>query len=155
MQITSSITIRAPETPVEFASYYELRRRALSRPLGQKIAQDCHDASSNCWHYVAILGDVITGVARLHRTKNNHYVVSWVAVDPNLRHHGIGRTMMEAIEQDTIRRGGNAVELTSRYTARKFFGKLGYETVGKAPSLENHGPFKIDTRQVFMRKGLS
>lgn len=154
MTTTQKVVIRPPTTPKEFEPYYELRYKVLRMPLGQTDATDHNDTVNRCWHLAAFAHDAVIGVARLHVNEERQFVISWVAVDPNHRHRGVGWAIMEALHDIAKHAGASTIELTARNTARGFFRKLGYVDIGEAPPLCNLSEFKIQTGQTSMKKGL-
>jgi GNAT superfamily N-acetyltransferase len=59
------------------------------------------------------------------------FYVSTVYVDESYRMHGIGRKLMDVLEQKAISLGASIIRLdTFDYQGVKFYQKLGYEMVG-------------------------
>ncbi len=91
---------------------------------------------------------VVTGAA-LGEAGRGWLHVSVVWVDEGFRGQGIGRRLMEAVEEAGIAQGCRAAYLdTFSYQARPFYERLGYEVFG---TLDDYPP---GHQRYFMRKRL-
>ena len=81
----------------------------------------------------------VVGVVHLHAGELFHELgklgrVMAIIVHPGSRHHGVGRRLMEAVEQAATQAGCNKVEVTSgiyREGAHRFYRSLGYAETSK------------------------
>jgi ribosomal protein S18 acetylase RimI-like enzyme len=76
----------------------------------------------------AVAGYVCLG---LNAVTRGAFELYWIAVDPNRQRKGVGRTLMQAAEEEALARGGRlmAVETSSREDygpTRSFYRRLGY-----------------------------
>jgi ribosomal protein S18 acetylase RimI-like enzyme len=105
--------------------YYEetvrLRQRVLRDPLGL-VLETSRDPERT--FFVAIEDGRVVGTVALegHRLKA-------MAVDTQGR--GIGRRLVERLEEEACARGLPRIELHARQTARGFYAKLGYVAEGE------------------------
>lgn len=79
-------------------------------------------------------GNLVAGVAG--RTIYNHLLIEVVWVDKRQRGTGLGRSLMEQAEVEAKKRGCLSAEVdTLSFQAPGFYGKLGYEVVGKVAGI--------------------
>ncbi|HTK79227.1 MAG TPA: GNAT family N-acetyltransferase [Rhizomicrobium sp.] len=92
-------------------------------------------------------GRLVGGVAARLAGDSMYLDIVWS--DETVRGQGHGRTMMDMIEAEGLRRGARGAWLyTMSWQARPFYEKLGYRCVGEIPFLGN------EHRQYFMWKEL-
>ena len=118
--------------------------RALLRA---QLAPQLLHAELGGYHTVVAIDDEdrIAGLAALHGDE-----VRRVYVHPRAQGTGLGRTLMQALEDEARRRGLHAVHLSAGLSASSFYDRLGYERLetGTFVSGEARVPF------VKMRKRL-
>ncbi len=91
--------------------------------------------------FVAIEDGSIVGTASLDRA-----VVRTVFVAPSAQRRGVGACLMAAIEQSARASGSATLSVPSSITARGFYEKLGFNTVGES--------FHGDERTIIMERSL-
>lgn len=82
--------------------------------------------------YVALYDDKVIGTASL-----DYDTVYTVFVDVDYHRKGVGRKLMELLEEIAANNGLSTLQLPASITARKFYEKLGYQFVKQVESEEN------------------
>lgn len=90
---------------------------------------------------------VATGRAFQSADKPSEYILGRIAVMKPYRGTGLGRELMDALEDAARQRGAATVMLGAQCRARGFYEKCGYEAVGEI-YLDEHCP------HIHMRKAL-
>jgi GNAT superfamily N-acetyltransferase len=127
---------RAPQTEAEWDSYRELRWRVLRAPWNQPLAADAGEDDEEQVH--AMLTDDAgraIAVGRIIFKPNREAQIRSMATADGFRGQGLGRRIMEHLEDAARQRGVTTVLLNSRDNAVEFYAKLGYEAVGEGPLL--------------------
>jgi len=126
------ITIKQPETPEEFAQYFDLRWRVLRAPWQQAVGSEKDKLEDSCHHIMACnkAGTVI-GVARLQFNSGSEAQIRYMAVDPEYTGNGVGRKIITALEAIALENGRGLVILDAREPAVGFYQKLGYKITEK------------------------
>lgn len=127
---------RPPQTETEWASYRDLRWRVLRAPWNQPPHIDADETSSDCIH--AMIADdngQAIAVGRILFKANAEAQIRSMATAEDCRGQGLGRRIMDYLEQAARKRGATSVLLNARENAVPFYIKLGYEPVGQGPLL--------------------
>jgi N-acetylglutamate synthase-like GNAT family acetyltransferase len=129
------ITITAPATKEQFKAYYALRYRVLREPGGHPKGTEKDDYEPISQHFMALddNGQVV-GVVKLHEKSPQIGHLSHLAVAPEHQHQGIGRMLVQAVEQRAREKGYVTLGAMSRVTATAYFEKFGFHIAG-LPSL--------------------
>ena len=126
------ITIKQPETPEEFAQYFDLRWRVLRAPWQQPAGSEKDRLEDTCIHIMACNeNNTILGVARLQFNSDNEAQIRYMAVDPAHDKIGVGRQIVSALEAIALENKRNTIILDAREPAVGFYEKLGYEVTEK------------------------
>jgi GNAT superfamily N-acetyltransferase len=141
--------VRPPGNDQEFEAYYAFRWRHLRAPWNQPPGSEKDEYEAEAIHLAAYddAGRLI-GVGRLHRIEGNRGQIRYMAVESERRGVGIGRALLDELEQRAIEEGMIELTLNAREDAVRFYRKAGYETV--APG---HLLFGVISHEV-MRKRL-
>jgi N-acetylglutamate synthase-like GNAT family acetyltransferase len=125
-----------PQTDAQWASYYDLRWRVLRAPWGQPPAS-ARDELEDVAEHAMICDDqgLAIAVGRLHCNSADEAQIRSMAVTPAHRGRGLGRLIVEYLEQAARERGVKTVMLNAREGAVGFYDKLGYEAVSPGPTL--------------------
>jgi len=100
----------------------------LSSWLANKTPENLRSWFSSTGHaVVAEQEGAIVGVAML--SGSGGIILNYLL--PEMRHKGMGRTMLGALEDEAARRGVRVVELSSTATAHEFYLRNGYVDTGK------------------------
>jgi len=127
---------RPPQTHAEWQSYRDLRWRVLRAPWNQPPAVDAGEDQEDCLH--AMIADDAGGaiaVGRIIFRADGEAQIRSMATAEDRRGLGLGRQIMEYLEQAARRREMRAIFLNARDNAVGFYAKLGYEPVGEGPLL--------------------
>jgi predicted GNAT family N-acyltransferase len=128
--------IRPPATESEFYSYYALRWKILREPWNQPPGSEKDQFEKNSIHMAAWNDEGrIIGVGRLHHLVENRGQIRFMAVDPAVRGHGVGRAILEELEIRAIESGLFEIILNSREDAVPFYREKGYEVMRRSHTL--------------------
>ncbi|WP_303310080.1 GNAT family N-acetyltransferase [Hymenobacter sp. BT730] len=130
--------VRLPQTPTDWAAYYQLRyevlRRPWQQPAGTERAED--DALPDTFHALVAAPDgTALGVGRLHTAAPGQAQVRFMAVHPGAQGQGIGRAVLAYLEAEARRRGLTESVLHAREQAVPFYQRLGYAVVAPSHTL--------------------
>ncbi|MDD2472948.1 MULTISPECIES: GNAT family N-acetyltransferase [unclassified Methanoculleus] len=107
-----------------------LRDKVMRKPLGLSIKND--DLSFE--RYATVLAvfesDTILGTGTFVSEDEGTAKIRYLCVDPELQKSGVGRAIIEDIEQRSKRHGIRKICLESRVTAMGFYKNLGYREYG-------------------------
>lgn len=127
--------IRTPNTPEEWEEYYNLRYEVLRAPLGKERGSEKNEGDITGEHFAAFRNGEIIAVARLDKVDEHTAQVRFVAVKTNLQGSGVGKLLMNAVENRLVERGFTEMVLHARDYALAFYEKLGYTTIGASYKL--------------------
>ena len=125
-------TIRQPESPEEFKSYFNLRYRILRAPWGEPEGSEVDDIEDQCFHIMVTNGETVLGVGRLQYNTENEAQIRYMAVEKAYEGNGIGRMLVNALEQQARNKNMCTVILDAREPAVGFYQKLGYSIEKKS-----------------------
>ena len=115
---------RAPEECIA------LRTRVFVEEQGVSPEDEIDGHDPNCVHFLARSEGASVGCARLRPLAGGRAKVERVAVLAPLRGSGLGRTLMDAIEEEARTRGWRALELHAQVQVVTFYERLGWQAVG-------------------------
>ena len=120
---------RIPETAQEWEQYYQLRYTVLREPWGQLKGSEVLKDEDQSDHAMVIDSETheIVGVARLQTNTPMQGQVRCVAVAPHVQGRGVGKLLMQHLEELAQQRGINEIILDARENAVKFYLSIGYE----------------------------
>lgn len=113
----------------EYRESLMLRNTVLRKPLGMDIYAENLPAESNDIHLVAVANNKIVGTLVLSDVGNGKVRMRQVAVSPEMRNCGIGRTLVIESEKIAVEEGYIIIILHARESAVNFYRKLSYEVV--------------------------
>jgi len=147
--MTGPYQVRRPENDAEWAAYYDLRWRVLRAPWNQPVESRADDAEVRSEHaFVVDESGQPLATGRLYFNTPDEARIRSMAVAPHVRGQGLGRRVIEHLEQIARRHGATTIKLNARDDAVGFYARLGYEEVGEGPLLFGEIP------HVKMRKRL-
>ena len=130
--------IKTPKTREEFKAYYALRYKVLREPWGHPKGTEKDDYEPISEHFMAVdekTGEIL-GVVKLDEKAPGVGNISHLAVASAHQHKGIGKLLVETVENRARERGFKALGAMSRVTATAYFEKHGYHIAGiPAPHL--------------------
>ncbi|MFO0619628.1 MAG: GNAT family N-acetyltransferase [Polyangiaceae bacterium] len=117
--------------PAAYEAELELRYRVLREPLGMTRA-DVPFAAEFTWaHFIAETeAEGVIGCVLSSREGEHLVQLRQMAVRTDLRTGGIGRLLVDALEQHARGTGARRVTMHAREVAVGFYAKLGYAIVG-------------------------
>ena len=110
--------------------------RRLVFVVEQEVAEDLewdeYDSADETIHVLAQDGDVPVGAARFRPYHSRKVCkIERVAILPTQRSCGLGRNLMEFVEQEAVREGYEEAFLHAQTQALGFYEKLNYEPKGE------------------------
>jgi N-acetylglutamate synthase-like GNAT family acetyltransferase len=124
-------TVKTPKSHDDFKAYYALRYKVLSEPWGDPKGTEKDDYEPISEHFMAVdEKDEIVGVVKLYARDEEVGYISHLAVDPEHQRKGIGRLLLEAVEQRSRERGFRTLGTMARATATAYFEKYGFRIAG-------------------------
>ena len=125
--LSDSLRIIEPSSADEYRRYYELRWKILRAPWNQPPGSEQDELEASCSHFMAIDGRrIITGVGRLQFNTIREAQIRYMAVEKEYEGIGIGRMLVNALEQEARNKNMCTVILDAREPAVGFYQKLGY-----------------------------
>lgn len=121
-----SIIIKQPESDVDFKQYFELRWRILRAPWGEPEGSEVDAIEDRCFHIMAVAGNRVVGVGRLQYNSAEEAQIRYMAVSEEYKGNGIGRQIVNALEQEALDQNINTIVLDAREPAVGFYQKLDY-----------------------------
>lgn len=126
------IVIKSPKTKEDFKKYYELRYSVLRKPLGLTRGTEKDDYEPISHHFMAVddgTGEII-GVIKLFEREPGVGQFSHIAVAEAYQHQGIGRKLVQAVEECAHQLGYHSLGSVTRVTAAEFYTNCGYVIKG-------------------------
>jgi thioesterase domain-containing protein len=122
---------RSPKTVLEFEQYYQLRWQVLRQPWGQALGSERDSLEKESFHRM-IMDDnsKVLAVGRLEKTSQYSGQIRFMAVCPSTQGKGLGRKIIEALEQQAKKLGITELTLNAREIALSFYQKIGYISKG-------------------------
>ena len=118
----------SPLSESEFEKYYYFRWQYLRKNLNQKLGSERDDTENISVHRMIKNNDgEIIGVGRLHKVSSDIYQVRFFAIHEDYRLIGLGKYLMNDLEEIAINKNGHYIMLNARENAIKFYKKLGYK----------------------------
>lgn len=144
------IRIKTPQTREEFKTYYDLRYRILRQPWAQPRGTEKDDYEPISTHFMAVdteTGEVV-GVIKVYEKEEGVGCFSHMAVAGVRQRQGIGRLLMDAVEEYSRMKGFKTLGCFSRLNTTQYFEQAGYRIAG----LPTH--YFGTTQVVWMEKNL-
>ena len=124
--------IKTPKTREDFKAYYALRYKLLREPWGHPKGTEKDDYEPISEHFMAVdekTGEVV-GVIKLFEKEPGVGQVSHLAVATEYQRKGIGKFLVDAVEQRAREQGYKTIGAMARVTATSFFERHGYRIAG-------------------------
>lgn len=125
-----TIDVRVVDTEHEREDAFAVRRTVFVDEQGvdEELEYDEHEETAT--HFVVYDGDEPIGAARLREYEAGVGKVERVAVLESRREDGVGRAVMDAVEERARVEGLESLKLHSQTHAAGFYRSLGYERYG-------------------------
>lgn len=141
---------RSPQTPSDWAAYFDLRWRILRAPWDQPRGSEKDDGEETSEHLMIPDPDGRPlAVGRLHFNSPTEAQVRFMAVEPQARGLGLGGSILREFERRARAAGARSIVLNAREDAQCFYQQHGFVTVGSAPTIFDA------VKHVRMRKDLT
>jgi len=127
-----TFSIKQPESDEEYALYFDLRWRILRAPWGEPEGSEVDGIEDQCFHIMVTHNDKAIGVGRLQYNSAVEAQIRYMAVAQEYEGNGIGRMIVNALEQEAINKNISSVMLDAREPAVGFYQKLGYSIEKKS-----------------------
>jgi N-acetylglutamate synthase-like GNAT family acetyltransferase len=126
------ITITSPKKREEFKAYYDLRFKVLRETWGMQKGTEKDDYEPISTHFMAVDDETgqIVGVVKLMEKEPGVGWFSHMAVSPDLQHKGIGKLLLNFVEEEGKRQGFATLGCQARLNTTKYFEKAGYQING-------------------------
>ena len=129
----NSIIIKEPRTIEELEAYYLLRYQILREPWNQPFGSEKDEQENISIHAMAYYNEKnILGVCRLQFNSNEEAQLRYMAVAKNNQGFGIGKKLIEYMEERTRIEGTKKIVLHARENALPFYEKCGYRIIEKS-----------------------
>jgi N-acetylglutamate synthase-like GNAT family acetyltransferase len=130
---TNSVKIIEPQTPQEFEAYYLVRYEVLRKPWNQPIGSEKDEHEDKCIHAMACDEHKnVIGVCRLQFNSDSEAQIRYMGVKENTQGLGIGKKLIEFMEQKAKQKGTAKMILQARSNAVDFYKKCGYTIIEKS-----------------------
>ena len=129
---SNEYVIRAPATDTEWEAYYDLRYRILREPLLKPRGSEKNERDATGIHFALFSEGRILAIGRLDQAEPGVAQARFVAVESDQQGNGLGRIVMNVIEECARARGNYSIVLHARDYALPFYEKLGYKIVEKS-----------------------
>ena len=128
--------LRSPETDEEYDRCFDLRWRILREPWGQPRGSERDSFDDSGIHVIAEdeTGELL-GAGCLHFSNPGEAQIRYMAVDEFAQGRGVGRAMVEWLEENACERDSILVVLNSRESAVGFYERLGYSVTAKGETM--------------------
>lgn len=126
------IKIKTPVTREDFKAYYALRYKVLREPWGHPKGTEKDDYEPLSEHFMAVddtTGEV-AGVVKMNERQPGLGHFSHLAVAKEHQRQGIGRMLLEAVEQRAHEHHYKIIGTMTRVTTTAYFEKRGYHIAG-------------------------
>jgi N-acetylglutamate synthase-like GNAT family acetyltransferase len=130
--------IKTPKTREDFKAYYAVRYKVLREPWGHPKGTEKDDYEPISEHFMAVdeKTSEVLGVVKLFEKELGVGQVSHLAVANEHQHKGVGKFLIDTVEQRARERGFKTLGAMARVTATAYFERHGYHVAGiPAPHL--------------------
>lgn len=136
------IVIKSPHTKEEFKKYYELRYVMLRKGLGLHRGSEKDDYEPISEHFIAVddaTGEIV-GAIKLFEREPGVAQFSHIAVAEAYQRRGVGRMLVDFVENKAHEEGYKIIGSVTRVTAADFYTKCGYVVKGYSTPLTERVP---------------
>ena len=125
-----------PTSGKDFELYYDLRWRILRKPWNQPKGSEKDELEDKSVHVMVCNKERIPiGVGRAHFNSNEEAQIRYMAVEEKWQGKGIGKMVLNTLEERVTKQGAKYIVLNSRDIAIKFYEKNGYQIVKETDTL--------------------
>jgi predicted GNAT family N-acyltransferase len=127
-----AFSIKQPKSPEELKQYYDLRWRILRAPWGEPKGSEVDEIEEQCFHIMVSNDGQVVGVGRLQYNSDDEAQIRYMAVQNAYEGNGIGRMIVNTLEQKAMEKNISTIVLDAREPATGFYQKLGYSIEKKS-----------------------
>lgn len=129
------IKIISPKTREEFKAYYQIRYKELREPWGLQKGTEKDDYEPISRHFMAVddTTNKIVGTVKLMEKESGVGWFSHMAVRSDYQNKGVGKLLLNFIEEEAKREGYTTLGCMSRLNTTEYFERAGY-TINGLPS---------------------
>lgn len=132
----SDFRLSRPVSDADFERYFSLRWQLLRAPWNQPRGSERDEFEAAAFHLqVQDRNGSLIGIGRLHRIDDRRGQIRYMAVVDAWRGHGVGTTLLEALEQQARDWGLEEIRLHARQAAVDFYAHHGYSVVAPSHTL--------------------
>jgi len=126
------IQIKTPKTRDDFKAYYDLRYRILRQPWAQARGTEKDDFEPISHHFMAVDSDngEVVGVVKVYEKEPGVACFSHMAVAGIRQRQGVGKLLMDAVEDYVKEQGYTRLGCYSRLNTTLYFEKGGFRIAG-------------------------
>tara|TARA_Y100001970_G_scaffold141049_1_gene173689 strand:+ start:7110 stop:7568 length:459 start_codon:yes stop_codon:yes gene_type:complete len=125
-------SLKLPSSYTDWREYFLFRYKILRKPINLDRNTTRDNLEKTSFHIMAMnKKNKIIGAGRLHFINSNESQIRYMAVDNKFRKIGIGREIVNKLEEYSIANNRNIIILNSRESAVNFYLRLGYKNLGK------------------------
>jgi N-acetylglutamate synthase-like GNAT family acetyltransferase len=124
--------VRSPLSPEELRDYFHLRWHVLRKPWGQPEGSEKDDKEEECFQLAVFSADnKPLACGRLQLNSKDEAQIRFMAVHPQFQKKGLGRMIMQGLEEQAVKSGAKSVILQARENALDFYKSCGYQVKEK------------------------
>ncbi|WP_068546960.1 bifunctional GNAT family N-acetyltransferase/hotdog fold thioesterase [Thalassotalea crassostreae] len=130
---TPQFKVKQPKTEQDFERYHQLRFDVLRAPWQQPKGSEVDDLEGQSVHRMIVdENENVVAVGRFHKVSCFVAQIRFMAVSNEHQGLGLGRMMLDALEQQARLQGVELIELNARDVALEFYKSCGYQYVALA-----------------------
>ena len=103
----------------------------------QGFVDEMDDIDSVSIHFLVFDNEKAVATCRIFK-KDGEYILGRFAVLMECRKQGIGRLLLQKVEEKVLELGGSSLSLHSQIRAKQFYEKCGYISYGEVELEENY-----------------
>ncbi|PKL51146.1 MAG: GNAT family N-acetyltransferase [Candidatus Riflebacteria bacterium HGW-Riflebacteria-2] len=124
--MSEELQVRCPQTDEEWQQYYHLRWSVLRQPWGEPEGSERDEQDGETEHCAVVADGRVIGVGRLQMNSHEEAQIRYMAVAPDCHGRGLGRRVVEFLEEKARELGAARLVLDARQNAVGFYLILGY-----------------------------
>ncbi len=129
---SSNLIVSQPSSPSDFEIYFSLRYEVLRKPWHQPLGSERDADEETSVHAFITENTKAIAVARLQFVDGNTSQVRYMAVDSLQQGRGLGKLVLQFLEEKSLAAGRKKVVLHARENAVKFYERCGYAVKEKS-----------------------
>jgi len=124
--------IKTPESPADFAEYYQLRWEVLRAPWQQPRGSEKASDDTTATHALLLNArEEAIGVSRMHLQTPAEAQIRFMAIRPDYQGQGLGQKLLYYLEDKAREAGASYISLQARENAVSFYQKCNYTVLEK------------------------